>query len=161
MYLKQRDIFWGMSHDCVKKIMDSSRKESFEKGRILFEEGRPADRFYTLVKGRVRLSVRKTGQTVYTLNHAGEAFGWSSLFDQAVYSATAEIVEPTVLTFMEKEDLSTILAEHPNDGMIFYRHLARTLGNRLIQSYDLLAATIQESLSVSHGTGQVQEETAV
>ena len=158
MYLKQGDIFWGVSEECLKKIYEASRKESFAGGQVLFEEGSPADTFYSLVKGRVRLSIQRAGQTVYTVNRAGEAFGWSSLIDRGSYSATAETIEDSILTMIDKVSLRKILHESPEDGYIIFRRLARTLGERLLQSYEIIASTSQQSPSVSHGTGQVQEE---
>lgn len=158
MYLKQGDIFWGVSKDCLKKIYDASRKKSFDAGVVLFEEGSPADRFFSLVKGRVRLSIQRAGTTVYTVNRAGEAFGWSSLIDRGSYSATAETVEKTVLMAIDKVSLRKILHEYPHDGFIIFRRLARTLGERLLQSYAIIADAGQQAPSVSFGTGQVQQE---
>ena len=161
MYLKQGDIFWGVSEECLKKIYDISRKNTYKPGQVLFEEGTPADRFYSLVKGRVRLSIQRGGQAVYTVSRAGEAFGWSSLIDRGSYSATAEIIEYSILTEIDKIGLRKILHEYPEDGFIFFKRLARTLGERLLQSYAIIADASQHTSSVSHGTGQVQEEEEV
>ena len=161
MYLKQGDIFWGVSEECLKKIYDISRKNTYEPGQVLFEEGTPADRFYSLVKGRVRLSIQRGGQAVYTVSRAGEAFGWSSLIDRGSYSATAEIIEDSILTEIDKIGLRKILHEYPEDGFIIFKRLARTLGERLLQSYAIIADASQQTSSVSHGTGQVQEDEEV
>jgi CRP-like cAMP-binding protein len=161
MYLKQGDIFWGVSAECGKKIVDFSRKESFEEGQILFKEGDPADRFFSLVKGRVKLRISKIGQTVYTVSRAGEAFGWSSLIGREVYSATAEIKEPSLLMIIDRAGLQKILEENPADGLIFFQNLSKTLGSRLMQSYELIARAYQDTLSPSYGTGQVQEGVTV
>ncbi len=161
MYLKQGDIFWGVSEVCLKKIYNVSRKETFARGQVLFEEGSPADRFFSLVKGRVRLSIQRTGLAVYTVNRAGEAFGWSSLIDRGSYSASAETIEDSILMVIDKVSLRKILHEYPEDGFIIFRRLARTLGERLLKSYEIIAAASQQSPSVSHGTGQVQEEQEV
>jgi len=158
MYLKQGDIFWGMSSESLKKINTISRKISHEPGHVLFEEGDPADRFFSLIKGRIKLTMPGTGQTVYTVSRAGEAFGWSSLIDRDFYSATAEVTAPSVLMVIEKDGLAGILHDHPGDGYIFFRQLAQTLGERLMQSYDLISTAYRETLAVSHGTGQVQEQ---
>jgi CRP-like cAMP-binding protein len=157
MYLKQGDIFWGVGAECGKKIVDFSRKESFQEGHILFKEGDPAERFYSLVKGCVKLRISKIGQTVYTVSRAGEAFGWSSLIGREFYSATAEIKEPSILMVIEREGLQKILEDNPSDGLILFRNLSKTLGSRLMQSYELIARAQQETLSASYGTGQVQE----
>ena len=158
MYFKQGDIFWGVSKECLKKIYDASRKESVGKGTVLFEEGSPADRFFSLVKGRVRLRIQHGGVAVYTVSRAGEAFGWSSLIDRGSYSATAEVVEDSVLMIIDKVSLRKLLHQYPQDGFIIFRRLARTLGDRLLKSYDIIAATSRQAPSVSYGTGQVQEE---
>jgi hypothetical protein len=40
---------------------------------------------------------------------------------------------------------------------IFFRQLAAGLGSRLIQSYKMISNKAQADLSLSYGTGQVQE----
>ena len=72
MYLKQKDIFWAMSKDFVKEIMEISVAESLKEGEWLFREGDPANTFYILLKGCVKLSLGETGQVVYIVNNAGE-----------------------------------------------------------------------------------------
>ena len=62
--------------------------KTFQKGDILFLEGDPATYFYILIKGRVKLTIGENGPVVHTVDHAGEAFGWSSLIDRDVYSVT-------------------------------------------------------------------------
>ena len=73
MYLRQKDIFWGMKRDFVKEIMKLSTTEAHETGTVLFKEGDLADQFYILLKGRVKLSLGKIGQSVYITSNAGEA----------------------------------------------------------------------------------------
>ena len=53
MYLKQKDIFWGMDKQIVKEIMGIAVTESRKEGAWLFREGGPANTFYILIKGRV------------------------------------------------------------------------------------------------------------
>lgn len=158
MYIKQGDIFWGMSSECIKKIMALSDKRTYEAKQILFREGEPVGYFYSLVKGRVQLSRREIGQTVYTVSRAGEAFGWSSLIGRDVYSASAETLEPSTLMEFSSDDLMEILTQHPQDGLTFFRRLAKTLGNRLINSYKREAEVRREGNMRSYGTGQVLEE---
>ena len=157
MYIKQSDIFWQMSKESIKSIMDKSRKETFFKGQILFEEGDSADFFYSLVKGSVRLRIRKAVQTIYTVNRAGEAFGWSSLVGREFYTASAETTEASTLMVFEKDHLLETLTQYPHDGLIFFRQLALTLSNRLVQSYEIISSAYQAADFTSHGTGQVQE----
>ena len=89
MYLKQKDIFWAMNKEFVKEVMDIAVTESHQQGEWLFHGGDPANAFYILLKGRVKLILGETGHVVYIVSNAGEAFGWSSLIDRGSFSASA------------------------------------------------------------------------
>lgn len=159
MYLKQKDIFWAMSKDFVKKIMDISVTESHETGDLLFREGGPADQFYILLKGRVKLSLGETSHVVHIVSNAGEAFGWSSLIDRDVYSATAECMTQTKLIRLDKQALQHVLEQNPASGLIFFKRLAGILGSRLLQSYTMIPSAYRVEANQSIGTGQIMVET--
>jgi len=161
MFFKQADIFWGLDNDFVKKIMDTGQKMDYDKGHVLFQENHPADFFYVMVKGRVKLYLGETGQVVHLVTHGGEAFGWSSLIGRDVYSASAECMEPTRLIFFNRDSVREILESDPSNGMIFYQRLAGTLGNRLIQSYRTFSKASEAESAVSTGSGQFSKQAVV
>jgi hypothetical protein len=134
MYIQHADLFRGMSKDFLKKVMEITTKESHEKGAVLFGE---------------------MGHVVFVVSRPGEAFGWSSLIGRNLYSASAECKVPTRLLKMEKEKFLEILEKDPANGFIFFKRLAATLGNRLLQSYRQISAGSQAEISPSFGTGQV------
>jgi CRP-like cAMP-binding protein len=139
MYVKQSELFMGTSMDFVKKFMDISRMTSHAKGDILFRENDPARYFFILLSGCVKLSIGKTGQVVYEACRVGEAFGWSSLIGGSGYSASAECIEPTKLLKTDNEKFKRMLDQDPSNGVIFFRQLASTLGNRLLESYKIIS----------------------
>lgn len=155
MYFKQADIFWGMSKDFVAEIMKLATTESHKEGKLLFRAGSPANHFYILIKGHVKLTLGENGQVVYVVNKAGEAFGWSSLIGREVYSAAAECSSPTNLLKFERQELQKVLENDPENGLIFFKRLAMILGNRLLQSYDMISSAVRAELTTSFGTGQV------
>jgi len=138
MYFKQSELFTGTSMDFVKKFMDISEMSSHKKGEVLFHENDPAKFFFILLNGCVKLSVGDPEHMVYNSKRNGEAFGWSSLIGGDVYSASAECLEPTKLLKTDSDKLSRILEEDAENGMIFYKHLAATLGKRLLETYKVL-----------------------
>ena len=138
MYIKQSELFMGTSMDFVKKFMDISEMSSHKKGEILFRENDPANFFFILLNGRVKLSAGQPKQVVYNAERNGEAFGWSSLIGGAVYSASAECLEPTKLLKTDSNKLSGILAKDADNGIIFFKQLAATLGNRLLETYKVI-----------------------
>ncbi len=135
MYIKQSELLMGTSMDFIKKFMDMSQMVSHEKGDILFREKDPALYFYVLLNGRVKLGVGESDQMVYDVRQNGEAFGWSSLIGRDRYSASAECLEPTKLLKTDSEKLTKELERDPANGIIFFKQLAATLGNRLLEGY--------------------------
>ena len=157
MYFKQADIFWGMNKTFVKAVMKNAAHETHESGTRLFVEGDPATQFYILLKGQVKLSIGETGKVVYTVNRAGEVFGWSSLIERDAYSATADCTAQTKLMKLDQESFRKALADDPASGLIFFRRIAEILGNRLLQSYAMISSAVTTEEVLSFGTGQVQD----
>jgi CRP/FNR family cyclic AMP-dependent transcriptional regulator len=139
MFIQQSDLFRGMSKEFVKKMYDTSVKESFEKGKVIFLEGDKAQYFFILLKGRVKLAVGEIRQLVYMVEHSGEAFGWSSLVGRELYSATAKCMTDTKLLKFDRKELQEILEKDPGNGLELFRRLSRALGERLINSYGAFA----------------------
>ena len=155
MYLKQKDIFWAMNKEFVKEVMDIAVTESHQQGEWLFHGGDPANAFYILLKGRVKLILGETGHVVYIVSNAGEAFGWSSLIDRGSFSASAECMTPTKLLKIDKDKLKNILEKDTANSFILFKRLAEILGNRLLQSYTIISSTSPNELSLAFGSGQV------
>jgi CRP-like cAMP-binding protein len=138
MFIKQSALFTGTSMDFVKKFMDICELSSHKKGEVLFRENDPADFFFILLNGRLKLSIGEPQQVIYNAERNGEAFGWSSLIGGDVYSASAECLEPTKLLKTASDELSRILKADAENGIIFFKQLAASLGNRLLETYKLV-----------------------
>ena len=157
MYMRQSDLLKGLSKEFVKQVMEVAEKETHKGGYILFKEGDRAKQIYILLKGRVSLTMGETGHIVYTVDHPGEVFGWSSLVGRRGFSTTAECKETTKLLKISVQKLEKLFEKDRADEIIFLRQLAALLGARLIQSYKMISNKAQADLSLSYGTGQVQE----
>jgi CRP-like cAMP-binding protein len=160
MYLKQSDLFWQLSHDFVKTVMDRSTKQRHKAGDTLFREGDPARHFYVLIKGRVRLAIGDKGHVIHTVSRAGECFGWSALLEREVYSASAECREPTDLMLIDADRFTQIIEDDPANGLRFMKRLAGMLGNRLLQSYKTAYSIPSADAALSFGASHVSESTA-
>ena len=120
-------------------------------------KGEKADYFYTLIKGRVKLSIGEYGRMVFVVSRAGESFGWSSLVDRNEYSASAECADTTTVVKIKREKLEAICSEYPNDGYVFMKRVAGMLGRRLLTSYGTSLSLQQAAEATSHGTDQIVE----
>lgn len=157
MLLTQAELFWGLTHDFVEQVMADASKETKSEGDILFLKGENADYFYTLIKGRVKLSIGENDRMVFVVSHAGESFGWSSLVDRNEYSASAECVDTTTVVKINRERLEAICSKFPQDGYIFMKRVAGMLGRRLLTSYGMSLSLQQAAEATSHGTDQIVE----
>jgi CRP-like cAMP-binding protein len=160
MLLKQSDLFRGLSHALMEKIMAEASKETHPAGTRLFSKGDRANRFYTLVKGSVKLTVGEEGNMVFSINRAGECFGWSALVGRERYTATAECTGSTTLVEFDGERLTTVMEDFPADGYRFMKQLAAMLGQRLIQSYQAILSFQASQTTPTAGTGQRLEPEA-
>jgi len=157
MYIRQKELFAGLDKRFVKEIMVMTEKKTYEKEAVIFREGSHASRLYVLVKGRVELTVGPNRQLAFTVNHAGEAFGWSSLLGRTAYAASAECIEPTAVYRIDRVKLNMVLSRDPHNGLILIRHLAEMLGHRLHEAYKMII--VGSEVSESYSTGQVMEIT--
>ncbi len=139
MYLKQGDLFWGMDKAFVKMAMDISTKENYEEGAAVFREGDPAEAFYILVKGRIKLTLGEKSREVYVAYQPGEIIGWSSIIGRDTLSATANCLEPTILSRMDRDRFLKLLKDHPAQGVTLFQRVATMLGNRLVSLYPSIA----------------------
>jgi len=160
MYIQQSDLFWGMDKEFVKAVMNIAVKESRKEGEFLFRKGDNANCFYILLTGRVKLAIGEAGEVAYTVDRAGEAFGWSSLAELDSYSASAVCVEASTLQTIERQKIQPILENDPANGLIFFKRLVGIIGNRLLWSYKMLTASAQADSCTSFGTEQLQESEA-
>jgi len=157
MLITQAELFWGLNHDFVEHVMADASKETRSEGDVLFLKGEKADYFYTLIKGRVKLSIGEYGRMVFVVSRAGESFGWSSLVDRNEYSASAECADTTTVVKIKRERLEAICSEYPNDGYVFMKRVAGMLGRRLLTSYGTSLSLQQAAEATSHGTDQIVE----
>ncbi len=138
MYLKQSDLFWGMTQDTIQKITDKTVKQEFQEGDVVFKADDQADYFYVLISGKVRMELQDSGHSVYSSDKTGEIFGWSALIGRSDYSTTVICEKPTMTLQFHRDHLHSLLENDADCAANFYKQLARALGNRLLKTYKLL-----------------------
>ena len=151
MFIQQTDLFKGMSRSFMEDLSKFIVTGDYKKGEYLFKAGEPAHHFYVLQQGRVRIIVGLSGHTITMASNPGESFGWSCLVGFDSYTATAECLMPCTLAKIEKEKLLALLEKDPASGLLFYKRLAFAIGQRLVNTYNMLLAGQAESKVPSYG----------
>lgn len=139
MYIRQTDLFWGLNQNVVNRIMGIAQREAFAAGNVLFRRGDAARYLFILAQGEVNIAMDETGKRVYTGGRVGEAFGWGSLIDWDTYGGDAICATPVVVLKLDRDRLINLLDNDMQSGYLFFRHLSRALGGRLIQAYQQMA----------------------
>lgn len=154
MIIQKADLFKDLSQEAMIEISKIMVEESYNKGALVFSAGDPANNFYLIIDGRVRLSIGAGGEIDYTASVPGEAFGWTGMVDRAAYVATAECLTPCKLAKISKAKLNGFLDKDPVSGKTFFKRLAGSVVQRLIDNYGTFLS--EGSLKgVTYGTGQV------
>jgi CRP-like cAMP-binding protein len=139
MYIKMSDFFMGMGKQFTIEVLDIAEKLFHNEGEILFHEGHPAEHFFVLLKGRVKLSLGETGPVVYMVRRPGEIIGWSGLIGRDTYSASGECMEETNLLKFDRDIFLKILKKYPRNEALLFKRLAEMLGNRLLELYPTIS----------------------
>ena len=133
------DFFMGMGKQFTVDVLDVAEKLFQNESDVLFQEGDPAQHFFVLLKGRVKLSLGETGPVVYMVRHPGEIIGWSGLIGRERYSASGECMEETNLLKFDRDDFLNILKKYPQNEALLFKRLAEMLGNRLLELYPAIS----------------------
>jgi CRP-like cAMP-binding protein len=139
MYVKISDFFMGMGKNFTVEVLDIAEKLSRKEADVLFPAGDPANHFYVLLKGRVKLSLGEAGPVVYMARQPGEIIGWSGLIGRDAYSASAECMEETNLLKFNRDKFLEILKKYPQNEALLFKRLAEMLGNRLLELYPTIS----------------------
>jgi len=139
MYIPQTDLFWGLSQTVVSRLMAIAEHVAFPEGEILFRSSDAARHLFILAQGEVNIVMGQSGKQVYTGKRVGEAFGWGCLIDHDTYGGSAICKTPVVVLKLERDRLLKLLNDDLQSGYLFFKHLSRALGGRLIQAYGTMA----------------------
>ena len=140
MHLKQSDLFLGLGHNFIKETMGIAQNVSYKGGEYVFREGDPADSFYIMIKGKIRLILGYPGKVVYTTSGVGDLLGCSCLMGWEFYFLSAQCEEASVLLRLDQKKMNRILDNDVDNSLFYFKNLSSALGKRLMEMYQKFAA---------------------
>ena len=130
--LKKSYLFKNLSENTLESIAKNIKKEKFNKGDVIIQEGTSGNTFYLISKGRV--TIMKEGKSLRILN-TGECLGEKSLLSNDSLRTASAIAEDKVICYViNKKEFDMILKE-PKTREYLLKKLA--LQNTDIQLNDL------------------------
>jgi hypothetical protein len=104
---------------------------SYDQGSVIFNEGDPGDRMFSVLKGRVGL--QRAGQEVAVITQ-GKWFGGMSFLLSSPRMARAVALEDVELVTIDNENINNLMNEYPEFVVAMMREMAQRLreANRVI-----------------------------
>lgn len=128
--LKAIPLFQAVEADGLSELAARVVRRRVDAGQLVFREGAPADAFYVVLSGSVKIFIHDaTGkEVVLDTKTAGDFFG-EMMLDHRPRSASIVTLEPCEFAVIERRDFSAFIAAHPQAAERLILHLVqRTRG---------------------------------
>jgi len=136
-------LFDHAERETLAEIMDC---ESVAAGKVIFDMGDVGDCLYILRSGHVHIYVENTTGEKIVLGEfePGEVFGEISLLDGGPRTATAIAMEDSELFVLTRDDLQSLITEHPHAAI----DLLTMVGRRLRTTDELLRSHVSRNANI-------------
>jgi len=127
--LKQSPIFSMVMTDDLQVVAQALEKQPFFRGDRVFEIGDQGDHLYIIVSGEIGISLDANPDSTTYISRLGpgDCFGEMNLLDDLPRSATANVLEDTVLLSLEKTRLRGLIQSYPDMSIGMLRSLSLRL----------------------------------
>ena len=114
--LKVTPVFRRLAPQDLKTIAQAATVRRYEKGQVIFEQETPADAFYTIASGRVKIfKMLPTGKDmILEVFGTGDPLGAVAAYDGRPFPASATALEDTVCVMIPRPVFFRLLEEHPS-----------------------------------------------
>jgi CRP-like cAMP-binding protein len=114
--VRSTPLFSTMPQETALTLIGNQPVRVFEKGTVLFQQGQPADSFFVVLDGWVKLfRITADGnEAVVSVFRRGETFAEAAMFLGARYPVGAEVVTPSRLLRVDGEALRRRIREQPD-----------------------------------------------
>ena len=129
--LKQSPIFSMVMTDDLQVVAQALEKQQFFRGDRVFEIGDQGDHLYIIVSGEIGISLDANPDSSSYISRLGpgDCFGEMNLLDDLPRSATASVLDDTVLLSLEKTRLRGLIQSYPDMSIGMLRSLSLRLRN--------------------------------
>ena len=112
--LRTVPIFSELSDDDIAKLAQLSSRRRYPKDTVVFFENEEGDFFFTIVDGRIKVTILGDDgrEVILSILGPGDFFGEMALLDNEPRSATAIAIEDTELLSVHRTDFQTVLGEN-------------------------------------------------
>ncbi len=136
MNINEIQFFEGIDTQVIREIEKGCTVEPYEKDAMIFEKGSPARFLYILEEGSVELLWKSKEQISCNLAVSGEVFGWSSMVENGIYTASCICRTSTKVLRISREKIEDIFNRYPNAAVLFYKRLGSIFSKRMLKALE-------------------------
>ena len=127
--LKQSPIFSLVMTDDLRVVAQALEEQQCFSGDRIFEMGDQGDHLYIVASGTIGISIEQDPDSSRYIARlgAGDCFGEMNLLDGLPRSATATVLEDSVLLALEKTRLLALIQSYPDMSIGMLRSLSLRL----------------------------------
>jgi Fe-S-cluster-containing hydrogenase component 2/CRP-like cAMP-binding protein len=158
-HLRQVELFQGLSDQAIERLRQTADMVSYEPGALIVEQGRPADAFYLVRGGNVKVLIR-TGATdlAVTYLRKGEYAGEVSLLLDEPWPFSLQALEYVELVKIGKAEFDAVVRDHPPVETRLWETAVQRLKERGVVSRNPL---MSQYLQMAMDTGLIHGESVL
>lgn len=129
--LGQIGLFQGLSTSELSSIRTCLREKSFDKGELLFYEGKPCERIFIVLAGRVKIyrTAASGREQILEMLESGDTCACNPGATVWCCSSTAEAVTACKVWFLSREDYVKLVKENAKLSYTLNRIFAERLSH--------------------------------
>jgi len=136
--LKKVPLFSSLTEEQLEVIGTHCKGKTFKNGHLLFKEKDQGADFYVVMSGSVKIYTSNGGEDkILSLFKTGDSFGELSLLDGKPRSASASVVEDSVLLTLDKFSFLHVLKENFDIASAIMQELCQRLRDTNQHVHDL------------------------
>jgi len=161
--IRRVDLFSELSADELTLVTSMSRVVCKRHGAVIYMQGDPADSFYVIDRGRVKLSLLSVNakEIILEIVEPGGIFGELALVDVSPHVSMAEALDEVQLYVIKERSFKSIMASHPdlalrvakNVGLRF-RRIERMISDLLNKDVSARIIDLLVEISTAHSSGE-------
>jgi CRP-like cAMP-binding protein len=149
--LTAHPIFRPLTAHQIEAIADTAQAVRFSTGDLIFRQGDPGDTVLLVASGAIDLFTYLSGDIERTLHtvRAGQLVGALAVVDPGERPAWARAAEPTQAYRFDRNDLVTLLDQHPDVGIRIMRFVADNIAQGMRVALAQLHQNLEWTLEVA------------
>jgi CRP-like cAMP-binding protein/ferredoxin-like protein FixX len=158
-HLRQVDLFAGVSDSLIERLRATAELLSFEPGSVIVEQDAPADAFYLVRGGYVKVAMRTGARDLaVTYLRKGDYAGEIALLLDEPWPFSLEALEYVEIVRIRKEAFLAVIHEHEDVESRLWEDVVTRLKARGAASRNPLAS---QYLQMAMDTGMIHGESVL